>query len=211
MGTDDLAAEPTPPRRMCESCREFCRVHPDKAIPCGRPGCENTWTWKTGAQLQAALAGRNQEPLRLCDECSRGGFINTLPLTPTDLPEGAEVMPCVVSGCDGKWVWFPGQRLGDARDEAGLEIDKMCRKCRQERGYDLEAASEELSVTEDDLAEPSAGDEASLDPGADEADAAATPEAADEGSDEAADEVSDEAADEVSDEGSDEPSAGDDA
>src|SRR5690606_10000087 len=73
-GSDDVNFEPAAPRRMCEACREFCRKHPDRAVPCGRPGCEATWMYKTGAQLQAFLAGRLQDPLKLCDECAKGEF-----------------------------------------------------------------------------------------------------------------------------------------
>ncbi|MCA9658731.1 MAG: hypothetical protein KC486_10325, partial [Myxococcales bacterium] len=162
LGTDDLSVEPTPPRRMCETCREFCRSHPDRKIPCGRPGCENTWTYKTGAQLQAALAGRTQDPLRLCDDCSRGGFINSLELGGEELPEGAERMPCVVSGCEGTWVWFPGQKVGSALDDKGLEVGKMCLSCRQERGFDLDVIPPGIGLENAEGAEatPVAADDA---------------------------------------------------
>ena len=49
-GSDDLDFEPAAPRRMCEVCREFCRTHSDREVGCGRPECNNTWTFKTGAQ-----------------------------------------------------------------------------------------------------------------------------------------------------------------
>ena len=105
------------------------------------------------------------------------------------LPEGAEVMPCVVPGCTSTWVWFPGQRLGDRKDDQGLEIDKMCLAHRHERGFDLEVAgadeltvtAEELSeddaagaLTEDELAEPSAEDPALAEPPAEATHAEAT-------------------------------------
>ena len=49
-GSDDVDYEPASPRRMCEVCREFCRTHPDREVACGRPGCDHSWTFKTGAQ-----------------------------------------------------------------------------------------------------------------------------------------------------------------
>lgn len=152
LGTDDLSAEPHPPRRMCDTCRDFCRSHGDLEIPCGRPGCENSWMHKVGAQLQAALAGRTQVPMRLCDECSRGGFIATLQAEGQELPEGAERMPCVVAGCGGSWVWFPGQKVRDERDEAGLELGKMCLSCRHERGVDLDVVEPTSDEPEAEIA-----------------------------------------------------------
>ena len=171
LGTDDLDMDPGAPRRMCEICRDFCRKHPDRAVPCGRPGCTHTWMYKTGAQLQAFLAGRTVDPLRLCDECARGGFINTL--SPSELPEGAELMPCVVPGCSGTWVFFEGQRLsGGEVDADGLPLDRMCLEHRRERGGGGEAeaeaeggvaAEEEAAAHEHDLlreGELAGGDEA---------------------------------------------------
>ncbi len=180
LGTDDLSAEPHPPRRMCDTCRDFCRSHQDLKIPCGRPGCENTWTHKVGAQLQSALAGRNQEPMRLCDECSRGGFIASLQAEGQELPEGAERMPCVVAGCDGSWVWFPGQKVREERDDAGLELGKMCLGCRHERGVDLETVEGPSAPAE--APKPGAEASAEASEGASEggvegtADASASPE-----------------------------------
>jgi hypothetical protein len=154
LDTDDLAIDPGPPRRMCESCREFVRTHHDRDVACGRPGCEGTWSYKTGAQLQAFLAGRTADPLRLCDECARGGFVPTI--NPgEELPEGVEQMPCVVPGCAGTWVFFPGQRLSNDVDADGLPVSRMCPEHRRERGLvdpsAEEHAHEDTSVTEDSL------------------------------------------------------------
>lgn len=141
-GSDDVEFEPAAPKRMCETCREFCRKHPDREIRCGRPGCEATWMYKTGAQLQAFLAGRLQDPIKLCDECAKGEFAKTI--EEAGLPEGAEIMPCVVPACDGTWVYLPGQKLMQVPD-GELAPDRMCLKCRRERGF---ATPEELAAAE---------------------------------------------------------------
>jgi hypothetical protein len=130
LGTLDLAAEAPQTRRMCESCREFCRTHPDREVPCGRPGCDKSWTYKTGAQLQDSLAGRRQDPIRLCEECSRGGLVGLA----VGAPEGAEVMPCVVSLCDGVWFYREGETEVSRMPSEPLPLDRMCDRCRGERG-----------------------------------------------------------------------------
>lgn len=137
LGTDDHAKKPATPRRMCTTCRDFCREHPDKQVPCGRPGCDKSWAWKTGAQLQAHLAGKNQDPIRLCDHCAKGEFLLTRPADGS-LPPGAEVMPCVVPACDGNWTYLPGMQLMGAR-EGEAPPDRMCDKCRTERGLEARA------------------------------------------------------------------------
>ena len=126
--TDDLDAVAPLPRRMCEVCRDFCRAHPDRQVPCGRPSCDKTWTYKTGAQLQAMLAGRFDDPIRLCDECVRGGFARE-----AKGPDGAELMPCVVPLCEGVWHYKAGTRLAAAR-LGELPVDRMCDFHRVERG-----------------------------------------------------------------------------
>jgi hypothetical protein len=122
---------PPAPRRMCDACRDFCKAHPDRAVRCGRPGCDLTWTWKTGAQLQAHLAGRFAEPIRLCDTCARGEFLLTQSPRPTT--PGAEAMPCVVRGCSGTWIFSRGMALAPAR-EGDEPPDRMCDGCRTGRG-----------------------------------------------------------------------------
>ncbi len=125
---------PQPPRRMCPTCVDFVRRHPDREVDCGRPGCEKTWTYKTGAQLQDYLAGRTQDPIRLCEECIRSQFTIS---TSDDaaVPPGSEVMPCQVAGCTGSWVWVPGMKLS-ATDPDATEppLDRMCDDCRTQRG-----------------------------------------------------------------------------
>jgi hypothetical protein len=133
-GRDDVTELPQPPRRMCNSCFEFVRAHGDREVACGRPGCERSWMYKTGAQLQDFLAGRSLEPMRLCEECSRSQFV-----VPSSrgvrMPAGAEVMPCSVAGCTGSWVYAPGMRLSAADpDAAEPPLDRMCDDCRAERG-----------------------------------------------------------------------------
>ncbi len=153
-GSDDLAFEPAAPRRMCEVCREFCRTHSDREVACGRPECNNTWTYKTGAQLQAFLAGRTADPLKLCGECAKGEFaVSFRPGGESgEVPEGAETMPCVVPGCEGTWLFIPGMRLRET-PYGELAPDRMCTPHRQERGFAVEPAAEvpEVEVTAADL------------------------------------------------------------
>jgi hypothetical protein len=133
-GRENVTELPQPPRRMCNSCFDFVRAHGDREIECGRPGCEKTWTYKTGSALQDFLAGRSLEPIRLCEDCSRSQFV-----VPSSrgvrMPAGAEVMPCQVAGCSGSWVYAPGMRLESADPDAEEPpVDRMCDDCRGQRG-----------------------------------------------------------------------------
>lgn len=138
--TDDLEAEPPLPKRMCDPCRDFCQSHPDKKVPCGRPGCDGTWTCKTGAQLQAHLAGRQQIPIRLCPSCSKGQFLTKSTEKPGSTPDGGqEIMPCVVPGCTGTWVYSKGMSL-DGPADGDLPLSRMCTVCRTARQDDATEA-----------------------------------------------------------------------
>lgn len=156
LGSTEPDAEAPLPKRMCEVCREFCRLHADREVPCGRPGCDRTWTYKTGAQLQAFLAGRFEDPLRLCDTCMSGAAAHELLALQQGgteaVPEGAEVMPCVVIGCDGVWYWIAGMSIAPAND-GDQPLDRMCARCRAERGQapDVHVHTDEASreATED--------------------------------------------------------------
>jgi hypothetical protein len=154
LGTTALDVEAPLPKRMCEVCREFCRLHSDREVPCGRPGCDRTWTYKTGAQLQAFLAGRFEDPLRLCETCMSGAAAHDL-LARQDgtevAPEGAESMPCVVIGCDGVWYWIAGMSIAPAND-GDQPLDRMCARCRAERGqapdvHELHDSSDDSTVS----------------------------------------------------------------
>jgi hypothetical protein len=145
--TEDLDATAPLPRRMCEVCRDFCRAHPDREVACGRPECDKSWTYKTGAQLQAMLAGRHDDPIRLCDECVRGGFARE-----AKGPGGSEIMPCVVPLCEGVWHYVAGTQFSHARI-GDLPIDRMCDACRQERGIEPRDVASE-SESESDEASP---------------------------------------------------------
>ena len=146
-GQENVTELPQPPRRMCNGCFEFVRHHSDREVPCGRPGCDKTWTYKTGAQLQDFLAGRTQDPIRLCDECSHSQF-TLRSAGGVAMPEGAEVMPCQVAGCEGSWVYIPGMKLSEADpDSDEPPVDRMCDDCRTQRGVegrDPRRASAEL-------------------------------------------------------------------
>jgi hypothetical protein len=156
-GRENVTELPQPPRRMCNSCFEFVRAHGDRDVVCGRPGCEKTWMYKTGAQLQDFLAGRSLEPIRLCEDCSRSQFV-----VPSSrgvrMPAGAEVMPCQVGGCSGSWVYAPGMRLESADPDADEPpVDRMCDDCRAQRGIPGRDPRR-MSTTDDDHsheAEPS--------------------------------------------------------
>lgn len=150
LGTLDLAADAPQARRMCESCREFCRTHPDREVPCGRPGCDKTWTYKTGAQLQDSLAGRRQDPIRLCDECAHGGLAGLA----VGAPEGTELMPCVVPLCDGVWFYREGETEVSRLPSEGLPLDRMCDRCRGERGAEPRA----VAATAGDHGDATAGE-----------------------------------------------------
>ncbi|TPV97281.1 MAG: hypothetical protein B7733_00335 [Myxococcales bacterium FL481] len=131
----DAKTSPSVPKRMCATCREFCRVHPDRAIKCGRPDCTTTWTYKTGAQLQAFLAGKLEDPIKLCDDCAKGQFLAMAAerAKASGPAQGGETMPCVVVGCKGSWVYTPGMSLTPAVD-GEYPPDRMCNDCRIERG-----------------------------------------------------------------------------
>lgn len=133
-GLENVTELPQPPRRMCNGCFEFVRHHGDREVACGRPGCGKTWTYKTGAQLQDFLAGRTQDPIRLCEDCSRSQF--TISVSEgVRVPEGSELMPCQVAGCSGSWVYTPGMSLSAADpDAAEPPVDRMCDDCRTQRG-----------------------------------------------------------------------------
>ena len=124
------AAGDVTPKRMCESCRDFCRTHSDREVACERSGCKKTWTFKTGAQLQDFVAGRPGPPARLCDDCRREQAASSSVPARND---PVQVMPCVVTGCEGTWTHRHGNRLEPAT-EGTLPLDRMCPSCRSERG-----------------------------------------------------------------------------
>ena len=138
--TEDLTAEPQLPKKMCDVCREFCRAHPDRPVQCGRPGCDRTWTYKTGAQLQSFLAGRFEDPIRLACEGSDCPLIR---LEAEQLAQkagqddvridaDAEIMPCIVPACEGTWIWKPGMKIAPCND-GDEPTDRMCESHRAER------------------------------------------------------------------------------
>jgi hypothetical protein len=163
MRTDDLDAEPVLPKKMCDVCREFCRTHQDRDVQCGRPGCDRTWTYKTGAQLQAFLAGRFEDPIRLACEGSDCDLIRAEVAQlaqnaglvgdgeESGIEPDAEIMPCVVPGCERSWIWRPGMKIAPCND-GDQPVDRMCNAHR---------AEQEASASEDrpEGDEPTPGDE----------------------------------------------------
>lgn len=128
-GSTDLDREAPLAKQMCEVCREFCRTHDDRAVLCGRPGCERSWTYKRGAQLQAFLAGRFEDPIRLCETCESE---TRKAAHGTSTPANVEVMPCIVPGCAGVWHHRAGQKVSACQD-GELPVDRMCDEHRTER------------------------------------------------------------------------------
>jgi hypothetical protein len=88
-----------PTAGMCEPCRNKWKSLRDLERPCERPGCENTWTWPSGDQLQA-FATRRPPPRSLCAECE--GRLASL--------ETKEI-PCAAPGCTRVAVISPRQQL----------------------------------------------------------------------------------------------------
>jgi len=160
-GQTGVTELPQPPRRMCMGCVEFVRKHGDREVACGRPGCVKTWTYKTGAQLQDHLAGRTQDPIRLCEECVRSQFTIS---TSSDgsVPLGSEIMPCMVAGCTGTWVYSPGMKLSPADPDATEPpVDRMCDDCRSQR--DVPARDpRRMGAPEPEVAEQVTADEVAL-------------------------------------------------
>lgn len=128
---DQAPSELALPKRMCEVCREFCRLHHDREVACARADCDRTWTYKTGAQLQAFLAGRFEDPLRLCPTCIASGHAHAS--DDAHAQPGYETMPCVVPQCDGIWHYAPSMEIGPCND-GDQPLDRMCNACRTERG-----------------------------------------------------------------------------
>lgn len=135
-GSTDLSSEAPLPKQMCEVCREFCRTHDDRSVTCGRPGCEKSWSYKRGAQLQAFLAGRFEDPIRLCETCEsetrKGAHAN-------GQPANVEVMPCIVPGCDNVWHHRAGQKLPACQD-GEQPVDRMCDEHRKANGAAVRTA-----------------------------------------------------------------------
>jgi hypothetical protein len=159
--TEDLEVDAPLAKKMCEVCRDFCRLHPDREVPCGRPGCDRTWTYKTGAQLQAFLAGRLEDPIRLCDTCAKGGFVDPSigPMESTaPAADGSEIMPCVVPGCDRTWIWRPSQPLMPVSGDSELPWDRMCAEHRSRRAP-AESIREETGTSERETTDEARGGE----------------------------------------------------
>ena len=137
-GSSDLESDGPLAKQMCDVCREFCRTHDDRPVMCGRPGCERSWTYKRGAQLQAFLAGRFEDPIRLCEACeseTRKGAHGTT------TPANVEVMPCIVPGCTGVWHYRAGQKIPPCQD-GDLPVERMCDEHRQQHGAEPRMVAE---------------------------------------------------------------------
>ncbi len=151
-GSSDVESEAPLAKQMCEVCREFCRTHDDRAVPCGRPGCERSWTYKRGAQLQAFLAGRFEDPIRLCETCESE---TRKAAHGTETPANVELMPCIVSGCDGVWHFRTGQKIPSCQD-GDQPVERMCDEHRVANGAKARQQSDPRPVKEEPSAEAAA-------------------------------------------------------
>lgn len=159
---DRNLAEVALPKRMCEVCREFCRLHRDREVACARPDCTGTWTYKSGAQLQAFLAGHFEDPARLCAECVASGHAQKQ----SAALSGIETMPCVVPLCDGIWHYAVGMTIAPCND-GDQPLDRMCNDCRTQRGASPRAVPQPIELSHEELADdladrdPEGGDDES--------------------------------------------------
>lgn len=160
--THDGSVTPKNPRRMCKRCFDFCRRNKDEAVECGKPGCDRTWNYQVGARLQDHLAGRTAPSSKLACDFSKGAmdceFRSTIRVALAQLPPGAELMPCAVPGCVGKWVFTPGMELSSSGSE-GTSVDHMCDHHRLSFGTQPRGAVEALS--EPDVTAPATTPDAS--------------------------------------------------
>lgn len=127
LGTDDIEAPIKLIKRMCNRCRDFCKKNNERAVVCAKEGCEDTWTFKVGAQLQHALAtGGVEDPSRLCERCVQEQYNKKK-------GQKGELMPCAMSGCSGTWLYTPGMELM-ADDGSEIPQDRLCNACRSDLG-----------------------------------------------------------------------------
>lgn len=156
-GNTDPNFDAALPKQMCEVCREFCRTHDDRAVSCGRPGCEKSWTYKRGAQLQAFLAGRFEDPIRLCEGCESE---TRKAAHGSGTPANVDVMPCIVPGCDGVWHFRAGQKIPSSQD-GEQPVQRMCDEHREANGAEprMKSAQGQNASTETDSEGPAEAEE----------------------------------------------------
>lgn len=134
LGVDDVQAPVKIPKRMCTGCRDFCKKNSEREVVCAVEGCEETWTFKVGAQLQHVLGtGGIEDPRRLCETCMQAQYKKSKRAT-------GELMPCAKPGCDGTWLYVNGMPLA-ADDGSEIPPDRLCNACRAELGLEPRAAS----------------------------------------------------------------------
>lgn len=136
------------PKRMCEVCREFCRLHRDREVACARPDCTRSWTYKSGAQLQAFLAGHFEDPARLCAECVAEGHAQKQ----SAAVSGVDTMPCVVPLCEGIWHYAVGMTIAPCND-GDQPLDRMCNDCRTQRNASPRAVPQAIELSPEDLSD----------------------------------------------------------
>lgn len=133
----DSQTRPEPPHRMCKRCHQFCRSNQDIQVACPRSDCETTRVYRLDQQLQDHIAGRKVDPPPpTCSRCATSHSAGeTLMLGDLEvvLPEAAELMACVVAGCDGRWILAEGVEVASAT-VGSLPVDRMCDSCRAKRG-----------------------------------------------------------------------------
>lgn len=151
LGTDDVDAPVKPAKRMCQSCRDFCKQAKERDVSCANETCENTWRFKVGAQLQHVLAtGGIQDPRRLCETCIKEQYKEKKRAK-------VEPMPCAQPGCDGTWYYVSGMPLEPFEGDE-TPGDRLCNCCREKRGLpprsvSMEEAEKKVQASEASLAE----------------------------------------------------------
>lgn len=151
LGTDDVEAPVKIAKRMCTRCRDFCKKTKERDVPCAKEGCNETWRFKVGAQLQHVLGtGGIEDPRRLCETCIQEQYKKN------QNAEG-EMMPCAKPGCDGTWFYYKGMELAPD-DGSEIPPDRLCNACRAELG--LEARPMPEPASSEPAGEQSSSDQA---------------------------------------------------
>jgi hypothetical protein len=103
------------PARMCDACAARYGALADQTQPCRIKGCDETWSWTRGAQLEAAVGspGPMEPPERMCGGC----YGKWSQLSDRELP-------CKRHGCSGTWTWKRGEQLSGKPAPA-----RLCAAC----------------------------------------------------------------------------------
>jgi len=92
----------SPPRGMCQECRELLNSLEEREIPCRVPECSRTWTFTRYMQLEHIRRNGPDAPppKRFCAECY--SFLQRV--------EDVQA-PCRLRGCTNTWTWTRAAQL----------------------------------------------------------------------------------------------------